>query len=133
MTINGNTIIADESKVLRRISDRQVFGSEITLGYTWYINGVKLRKPLFELPEHYEEVTQEQLDEEKKVSDAVGHKKLGVVVDGKIRERYTLSEELAILRQRDTKPERFAEYDAFCEACKREGRQELGMTDSETN
>lgn len=35
-----------------------------------------------------------------------------------IRERYTLSQELAILRQRDTKPEEYAEYYAYCEECK---------------
>ena len=28
----------------------------------------------------------------------------------KIREKYTMNDELAILRQRDTKPEEFAEY-----------------------
>ena len=35
-----------------------------------------------------------------------------------IRERYTIDQEFAILRQRDTKPEEFAEYDKYCEECK---------------
>lgn len=35
-----------------------------------------------------------------------------------IRNRYSLAQELAILRQRDTKPEEFAEYNTFAEACK---------------
>lgn len=35
-----------------------------------------------------------------------------------IRERYTMDDELAILRQRDSKPEEFAEYNAYCEECK---------------
>ena len=35
-----------------------------------------------------------------------------------IRERYTIDQELAILRQRYTKPEEFAEYDRYCEECK---------------
>ncbi len=39
-------------------------------------------------------------------------------VDTLIRERYTLSNELAILRQRDSKPDEFAEYNAFVEECK---------------
>jgi hypothetical protein len=43
----------------------------------------------------------------------------------KIRERYSLDQELAILRQRDTKPEEFAEYDAYVEKCKLEARQEV--------
>ena len=44
-----------------------------------------------------------------------------------IRKRYTIDEELAILRQRDEKPEEFAEYNAYAEACKREAREILGM------
>ena len=39
-------------------------------------------------------------------------------VEALIRERYTVSDELAILRQRNTKPGEFAEYNAFCEECK---------------
>ena len=40
------------------------------------------------------------------------------MVEDFIRERYTVSDELAILRQRDTKPEEFEAYNAFCEECK---------------
>ena len=43
-------------------------------------------------------------------------------VVNRIRERYSVDDELAILRQRDTKPEEFAEYDAFVEAIKAEER-----------
>lgn len=35
-----------------------------------------------------------------------------------IRKKYTQDAEFAILRQRDTKPEEFAEYNAYCEECK---------------
>ena len=35
-----------------------------------------------------------------------------------IRQRYSVSDEFAILRQRDSKPEEFAEYNAFAESCK---------------
>lgn len=41
-----------------------------------------------------------------------------------IREQYSVNDELAILRQRDTKPEEFAEYNSFCEQCKAEARGE---------
>lgn len=44
------------------------------------------------------------------------------LVESKIRTRYSVSAELAILRQRETKPEEFAEYNAFCEACKAEAK-----------
>lgn len=47
----------------------------------------------------------------------------------KIRERYTIDDELAILRQRDTKPEEFAEYNDFCEQCKSEAREETNKNE----
>ena len=49
------------------------------------------------------------------------------LVENKIRKQYTVSAELAILRQRDTKPEEFAEYNAFCELCKVEAKTELNI------
>lgn len=50
-----------------------------------------------------------------------------MLVNEKIRARYDLSEELAILRQRDAKPDEFAEYNAFVEQCKAEARVEIGI------
>lgn len=49
------------------------------------------------------------------------------LVDSKIRARYTVSQEFSILRQRDTKPDEFAEYNAYCEQCKAEAKAELGI------
>ena len=49
-------IKASEGKVFRRISDGFIFGKEIHLGYTYYLNGKKLEEPLLELPEHFEEI-----------------------------------------------------------------------------
>lgn len=54
--LNNKHILADEGKVLRRISDGQLFGNEIYLGYTYHLAGEKLEEPLLELPEHYEEI-----------------------------------------------------------------------------
>ncbi len=56
MKIEDNVITADEGKILRRISDRQEFGKELHLGYTHYLYGELLSEPLYELPEHYEEI-----------------------------------------------------------------------------
>ena len=42
-----------------------------------------------------------------------------------MRTRYRLSAELAILRQRDEKPEEFAAYHDFAESCKRTARAEI--------
>ena len=43
-------------------------------------------------------------------------------VEQLIREKYSLSAELAIQRQRDTKTVEFDEYFAYCEQCKAEAR-----------
>lgn len=49
-------IKASEGKVFRRISDGFIFGNEVSLGYTYYLNGKKLEEPLLELPGHFEEI-----------------------------------------------------------------------------
>ena len=42
-----------------------------------------------------------------------------------IREKYSENDELAILRQKDSKPEEFAEYNAYCEQCKKEIKEKI--------
>ena len=49
------------------------------------------------------------------------------LVEKKIRTKYSVSAELAILRQRNSKPEEFAEYNAFCELCKSEAKNALNI------
>ena len=51
----------------------------------------------------------------------------GALVNEKIRARYDISEELAILRQRDSDPEKFNEYNEFAERCKAEAATEVGI------
>ena len=48
--------IADEGKVFKRISDGFIFGNEIYLGYTYYLNGEKLQEPKLEVIEDFEEI-----------------------------------------------------------------------------
>jgi hypothetical protein len=45
----------------------------------------------------------------------------------RIRRRYTVNQEFAVLRQRDTKPKEFAEYNAYVEQCKKEAKEALGV------
>ena len=56
MKIEGNHIIADEDKVFRRIGTEEIFGSEIFLGYSHYIDGVKQDPPHPDVPEDFEEI-----------------------------------------------------------------------------
>ena len=48
-------------------------------------------------------------------------------VNAKIREKYTESQEFAILRQRDDKPTEYAEYYAYCEECKSFVKEKKGL------
>ena len=60
MTRNDNHITADEGKVFRRISTGEVFGHEIYLGYSHYIDGVLQDPPHLDTPEDFEEIDDEE-------------------------------------------------------------------------
>lgn len=63
-----------------------------------------------------------------RVADPVGSQKsLNRLISQKIRARYDVDQELAIQRQRDTKPQEFAEYYEYVESCKAEAKAELGI------
>ena len=67
----------------------------------------------------YRDLTPEESAESKKNIPYIPYEQ--TVVD-RIRTVYSVDDELAILRQRDTKPHEFAEYDAFVERIKAEER-----------
>ena len=47
-----------------------------------------------------------------------------------IRERYSVDDEMAILRQRDEKPDEYQAYFAFCEECKARAKAEIYSQES---
>lgn len=49
------------------------------------------------------------------------------LVEELIRQRYNISQELAIHRQRDTKPTEFENYNSYCEECKATAKRILKM------
>lgn len=63
------------------------------------------------LTAHFIEQTAEELEAQKQAQ-------YEAKVEHLVRKKYSLSNELALLRQRDTKPEEFAEYNAYVEECK---------------
>ena len=67
----------------------------------------------------YRDLTPEEIAEMQKDIPSIPYEQR--VVD-RIRTVYSVDDELAILRQRDTKPEEFAEYNAFVERIKAEER-----------
>lgn len=91
---------------------------------------LNLKSPLND--ENYTEVTEEEFNNaveavtpkysEPVVSDQQKYEDRVVEL---IRQKYSLSQELAILRQRDTKPEEFAEYNSYVEECKATAKTEI--------
>lgn len=68
--------------------------------------------------------------ENKKVVDYVCEdeqtsQRYGLKVNTLIREKYTLSQELAIMRQHTDKPDEYTEYYAYCEQCKITAKAEI--------
>lgn len=67
----------------------------------------------------------EQCEEVDEIPNIRNEEDYGNQVNDLIRCRYSLSEELAILRQKDEKPDEYREYFAFCEECKANAKLEL--------
>lgn len=63
----------------------------------------------------YRDMTEEEIAEVKQDEQSVLYDEL---VSRLIREKYSIDDELAILRQRDVKPEEFAQYNDYAEECK---------------
>lgn len=83
----------------------------------YYRNGaiVYEYEPIPEIPIEEEHLIPEMTYEEQVVA--------------KIRERYSVDDELAILRQRDTKPEEFEAYNQYAEQCKKEIKESIFSTE----
>lgn len=67
----------------------------------------------------------EQCEEVDEIPQTPNTKAYEEKVDSLIRGRYSLSEELAILRQKEVKKAEYDAYFAYCEQCKAEAREWL--------
>lgn len=65
------TIIADEGKLLKRVSDGLILGERITLGYDYYDAGVGLAEPRLMKPEDFEEIVKPENYEQPQVINQV--------------------------------------------------------------
>ncbi len=71
----------------------------------------------------YVEMTEEEIAEAQAQSEQAEKEHwqsvdYGEAINSEIRKKYTESEEFAILRQKEEKPDEYAEYFAYCEQCK---------------
>ena len=72
-----------------------------------YVNGKKV------------EMTPEEVEaQETAIREYWQNADYGELVNQEIRKRYSESQEFAILRQKEDKPEEYAEYYSYCENCK---------------
>lgn len=98
MEIKGKEIIASDGKYIHRKGSNSYFKRCILL-------------------KDETEADFEEVDSIPELQDSESYKEQ---VISKVRERYTIDDELAILRQRDTKPDEFNEYFKFAEQVKKE-------------
>ena len=63
------------------------------------------------------------ITEEEKAQMLINEYESKIVAE--IRKKYNINQELAILRQRDIKPEEFAEYNEYVEQCKAKIKSEM--------
>lgn len=56
MRQEGNILYAKEGMVLKRKNSNDIFGNEIYLGKSYYIDGVLLETPHDDIPDDFEEI-----------------------------------------------------------------------------
>lgn len=77
-----------------------------------YVNGIYI-----EMTE--EEIAQAQAQYEQAEKEHWQNVDYGEAINSEIRKKYSESQEFAILRQKEEKPEEYAAYYAYCEQCKK--------------
>lgn len=98
----------------------QVQDGDILIEETEYRHGANRYQVEDEKGIYNYSISNGQLVERDKTADlkAYKEKQYPFIVSKYIRLRYSIDDEFAILRQRDTKPEEFEEYNSYCEECK---------------
>ena len=100
----------------KAINGREIFSSCKTIE----LNGRWISNPTIEqiAMAGWEQYSQQTTD-----SNQVEEPSYEELVNEFIRERYSASDEFAVIRQKDEKPEEFEAYYSYCEECKLRARQ----------
>lgn len=108
--VMGTSIPPAENNVEIEVNDPD----SIVLGVSKYLDGELINPTLEELEQKRQEefVATKQIRYENRVVEL-------------LRQKYSLDQELAILRQRDDKIEEFTAYSAYAEECKLQAKQEI--------
>lgn len=108
---NGRVEIStDVAHVIRKIGDSNP-------------TDVRRRRIAADEIDQWEEITVEEAESVRRSAASEEHYRR--MVSARIRSRYDLDAELAILRQRYSKPEEFASYSAYAEECKAAVKAEI--------
>lgn len=75
-------------------------------------------------------MTQREID--LAIKNGVAEKLYPQLVRELINKKYSIYDELAIQRQRNTKKAEFNEYNTYCESCKAEAKELLGLKEPAT-
>lgn len=98
--------------------------------YVVYKNGGRDRIKIVDTP-YQPKKPQEEVYEDIKVYVPYSQEELLMKKEDEIvkliRKKYNVNQELAILRQRDTKPLEWNIYNEYVESCKRQVKEELGL------
>lgn len=63
-------------------------------------------------------ISEDMCEEVDEIKSTINRTEYENLVNDRIREKYSLSEELSILRQKETKQEEWEAYNTYCEDCK---------------
>lgn len=121
----------EEGKELVR-KDGVIFREPLLLGYNQWLGGKMLNERYKEVPDDYteqdltedEEPTEYIEPEPEESTEYLDEYEYKELTEKYIRQRYSISDELAIMRQRDTKPDDFKLYYDYCEECKAKAKEE---------
>lgn len=105
------------------ITDKEIYSDS---AYIHRIGTDSYFKRALKLPTDTEEMF-EEVESIPEPADSVSYNEQ---VNALIREKYSLSEELSILRQRDTKPDEFTAYYNYAEGCKSQVKEKLNITEN---
>lgn len=99
LIINNHEIYSDSGKYVHRI------GSE-----AYFKRGYLLKKDTIDMFEEVDSIPVSSEEYKQKVRELIA-------------EKYKIEDEIALIRQKDTKPNEFAEYDSFVESCKTKAKE----------
>ena len=125
ITLTGNTEHSDEqmtvAQALRAAGDTLSANADPTK----FTGGISSRVKMMELEEQGQAPSDDPvLTECVETSPVMTYEER---VQTLIREQYSIADELAILRQRDTKPDEFAAYFEYAEQCKTQAEKQMQL------